>query len=91
MTPQEAIETIKIAQAEVEWNYPMDYAAAFDVANRALEKQIAKKPKLIHSRYGDLYECPTCHTCRFREHIRDFCEICGQKLDWSEEKGGTEE
>lgn len=39
MKPQEAIETIKIALAEVEWEYPMDYAAAFETAIEALEKQ----------------------------------------------------
>ena len=36
MKPQEAIETIKIAIAEVEWEYPMDYAAAFETAIEAL-------------------------------------------------------
>ena len=35
----EAIETIKIAVAEVEWNYPLDYAIAFETAVNALEKQ----------------------------------------------------
>ena len=39
MTNKEAIETIKIAITEVEWNYPMDYAAAFETAIEALEKQ----------------------------------------------------
>ena len=39
MTPEEAIETIKIAITEVEWNYPMDYAGAFETAIEALEKQ----------------------------------------------------
>ena len=38
MTPQEAIETIKIAIAEVEWDYPMDYTVAFEEAIKALEK-----------------------------------------------------
>ena len=42
MTPQEAIDTIKIAIAEVEWDYPMDYAVAFEEAIKALEKQIPK-------------------------------------------------
>ena len=37
MTPQEAIETIKIAIAEVEWNYDMNYAVAFEMAIEALE------------------------------------------------------
>lgn len=37
MTNQEAIELIKVAQAEVEWSCPMDYAAAFDLAIKSLE------------------------------------------------------
>lgn len=28
MTPQEVIKTLEVAKAEVEWNYPMDYAVA---------------------------------------------------------------
>lgn len=39
MKPQEAIRVMKIALAEVEWEYPMDYAAAFETAIEALEKQ----------------------------------------------------
>lgn len=42
MTNQEAIETIKLAQAQIEWEYPMDYAAAFDMAISALQMQEAK-------------------------------------------------
>lgn len=39
MTLHEAIETIKIAIAEVEWQYPMDYAIALEMAIKALEGQ----------------------------------------------------
>ena len=39
MTNEESIEIIKVARAEVEWEYPMDYAAAFDKAIEALEKE----------------------------------------------------
>lgn len=39
MAIDEVIKTIETARAEVEWEYPMEYAAAFDVAIRALEKQ----------------------------------------------------
>lgn len=39
MTKDEAIETIKTAIAEVEWEYPMNYATAFDMAIEALKKQ----------------------------------------------------
>lgn len=38
MTEKEAIEALKIAIAEVEWNYPIDYAVAFEVAIKALEE-----------------------------------------------------
>lgn len=47
MTNQEAIETIKIAIAEVEWNYPMDYSIAFDMAIDALEKEKIYKSTLF--------------------------------------------
>ena len=50
MTNKEAIETIKIAIAEVEWNYPMDYAIAFETAISALEKQIPKKV-ILHNKF----------------------------------------
>lgn len=43
MKPQEAIRIMKIALAEVEWEYPMDYAAAFETAIEALEKQAIKQ------------------------------------------------
>lgn len=37
MTEHEAISIIKTAIAQVEWEYPMDYAAAFDMAIKALD------------------------------------------------------
>lgn len=45
MTNQEAIEAIKLARSQVEWDYPMDYAAAFDKAIEALEQE----PTLLSS------------------------------------------
>lgn len=38
MTNQEAIDIIKTAIAQVEWDYPMNYATAFERAVNALEK-----------------------------------------------------
>lgn len=32
MTRKEVIDTLKVAKAEVEWCYPMDYYVAFDKA-----------------------------------------------------------
>ncbi len=86
MTPQGAIEIIKIAIAEVEWNYPMEYAEAFEIAISALEKQIPKKPKVLKVHDISGYKYGDCHC---GEHIMDdekFCSNCGQALDWSEEE-----
>ena len=80
MTNKEAIENIKIAIAEVEWNYPMDYAIAFDVAINALEKQIPKKPKDD----GWLY-CPICNRDVLLDHFA-YCPDCGQALDFGGEE-----
>lgn len=43
MTIKEAIETIKIAKAEVEWEYPMNYQIAFDMALEALKEKLTTK------------------------------------------------
>ena len=86
MTPQEAIDLIKIAIAEVEWNYPIDYAIAFQVATEALEKQIPKKPFNITLEYdGDYGKCPCCGRTVGDFHDLKKCHNCGQLLDW---KGG---
>ena len=39
MTNKEAIEIIKCAIAEVEWDYPLDYTIAFKKAIEALERE----------------------------------------------------
>lgn len=95
MTPEEAIKTIQVAIAEVEWNYPLDYAIAFETAIKALEKQVAKNPKphtvdveklkIGNANWGKgtaVYRCPNCND--FISRTYDFCYKCGQALDWSE-------
>lgn len=89
MKPQEAIETIKIALAEVEWEYPMDYAAAFETAIEALEKQTPKKVEFVDGREALL--CPCCGIdfmgcLTDPDHDPYYCYECGQALDWSEEE-----
>ena len=51
MTGQEAIETIEQAKANVEWDYPMDYAAAFDYAIECIK--IVEDIKKITCTCGD--------------------------------------
>lgn len=81
MTPEEAIKTIQVAIAEVEWEYPMNYSVAFETAIKALEKQIPKKLKDD----GWLY-CPICGRDVLMDRF-DYCPDCGQALDWSEDNG----
>jgi uncharacterized paraquat-inducible protein A len=83
MTPQGAIEIIKIAISEVEWEYPIKYAVAFEEAISALEKQIPKK--LIINEKDGMRHCPNCDTF-FLSGGKRHCEKCGQALDWSEEE-----
>ena len=85
MTLEEAIRTIKAAQAQVEWEYPMDYAVAFDMAISALEKQIPKKVRITTS----TKRCSVCG--RQLSGIgnihpeRNYCQRCGQKICWEGE------
>ena len=97
MTPNEAIETIKIAIADVEGNYPLDYSIAFETAIEALEKQIPKKPGATEDYPHRLY-CSNCYypfernkseIDLIREHFivgNKYCPDCGQALDWSDEE-----
>ena len=78
MTAKEAIQTIEAAKAEIEWNYPLDYAAAFEVAIEALEKQIPKKP-IINKRK---IQCVNGHN-QPTQHYK-YCPMCGQLMDWSD-------
>lgn len=91
MTAEEAIKTIQIAIAEVEWNYPLDYSIAFKTAIKALEKQIPKKP--INEKC--YYICPCCRgelgvsdddIFIYKLSMPKYCSNCGCVLDWSEVK-----
>lgn len=60
MNYEESIETIKIAKAEVEWNYPLDYQIAFDVAIDCIEKQ------------SDIIHCIDCDKWDIHHTITGF-------------------
>lgn len=92
MTNEEAIKTIEIAIADVEWNYPMDYAIAFENAISALEKQIPKKAirasraiekdgQLFMNDDNEYWKCPMCanYDVPLREN-QQYCHYCGQKI-----------
>lgn len=90
MTNEEAIKTIELAIAEVEWNYPMDYAIAFETAISALEKQIPKKVNISlkgTTGWNTKCHCPNCHS--MVSHGK-YCSNCGQALDFNSNGSDTE-
>ena len=78
MNLKEVIKTLELAKAEVEWDYPMDYAVAIDEAIKAVEKQIPKKPEIE----GEYYICPVCGVYQeTSEGNPPYCINCGQAIE----------
>ena len=89
MTLGEVIKTLEIAKAEVEWDYPMDYAVAIDEAIKAVDKQIPKKPVSKYKYRDGENVCPSCETenrCRTVMFWEKFCPDCGQRILWEVEE-----
>ena len=90
MTNQEAINDLKVILSEItECEESICYVTDIDaeplrLAIKALEKQIPKKPV-----YGAAnIKCPNCGATLlyyFHSFKIDYCNECGQRLDWSEE------
>ena len=79
MTPQEAIEIITNAIQTDNMTAEQDKALA--IVQKALEKQIAKKPADYDGKIKVGF-CPDCESVV----TSDFCDNCGQALDWSDDK-----
>ena len=88
MTKEETIKTIKTAIAEVEWNYPMDYTVAFEMAIETLEKQIPKKPLDCADFAGNKYKICLCCSAIVKdgEWRAYYCPDCGQAIKWESEE-----
>ena len=62
---------------------------SIDMAIKALEKQIPKKPPVVN-RPSIFIKVPVCPNCSTSEHYQPlygktkYCSNCGQKLDWSD-------
>lgn len=96
MTENEAIEELKYDCNELGKAIPCDtswgcsFENAYGMAIQALEKQIPKKVV----RDGKwIYKCPRCGACAetdcgdvFYDYRLDYCNGCGQRLDWSDEE-----
>ena len=72
MTAEEAIGILKVAVAEVEWNYPMDYAVAIETAIQALENNISAAKGIM----SELIEMPYGNGKALeREFIKAYTEV----------------
>ena len=87
MNLKDVIKTLELAKAEVEWDYPMDYAVAIDEAIKAIDKQIPKKPEPKKDASGEYYVCPVCVVYQeTSEGNPPYCINCGQRILWEVEE-----
>lgn len=85
MNIQKALEIITNAIQTGNVTAGQDMALA--IAQKALEKQMPKKPiptEEQHIRYSMNYICPLCGKHFSGTGIADYCYHCGQALDWSD-------
>ena len=82
MTESEAIELIEKDLKLHSKDLSSKYKNGLRMAIQALEKQIPKKPK-TDDRYV-MYICQCCND--FVKVSHNYCQNCGQKLDWSDEE-----
>ena len=62
-----------------------DWLTAIHMAEEALDKRIPKKS--LYTNKGTVTRCPVCEAIHLRciSSVEvDYCERCGQALDWSE-------
>lgn len=96
MTENEAIEELKYDCNELGKAIPCDtswgcsFENAYGMAIQALKKQI---PKKVVREGKWIYKCPCCGECAetdcgdvFYDYRLDYCNGCGQRLDWSDEE-----
>lgn len=74
MIIENTIKILQVAKSEIEWSAPLDYQLAFDIAIKALDKQI-QKPFIWED--GN----PICPVCGEEVWDMEWCNSCGQRLD----------
>lgn len=86
----EAAETIEILTIEFEEHMRYRAIGTVEDCREVMERQIAKKVNnrtLLRDLNGDPYsvrgDCPNCGNIGLLSNT-DYCNACGQKLDWSE-------
>lgn len=85
MTENEAIAEIRFNMSTIglKEDSVKRVVKARDLAIKALEKQIPKKPDFTEDKEFAL--CPRCNGKGLLDKQK-YCDNCGQKLDWSDEE-----
>ena len=90
MTTQEAIKRLEVLAASIEWEEPLDYQIALDMAIHALQLIGGDIGAAWHEIADDIYKCTSC---RFEicatgcidpdEYINiyKYCPQCGRKME----------
>lgn len=83
MTESEAINDLKMTKCT---RFFIPSNESLEIAIKALEKQIPKKPSAMESTNkltNGYFECPVCKDVVGVDDMQDvYCPNCGQKLDW---------
>ena len=97
MTESEAVEKLKnmrlfmqITDENNDCKFTEDDYKANEMAIKALEKQIPKKPvemKPTDKLLNGYFACPMCGGwVGMDEYSNEYCGCCGQKINWSDEE-----
>ena len=88
MTHEEAIKHFKSLQKRYTKEHNGRMCDKVNLALKALEKQIPKKPIIREAEdsfgYVKHILCPNCEKIDFGHERPCFCRICGQAIDWEE-------
>ena len=90
MTYEEAIKHFKSLQKRYTKEHNGRMCEKVNLALKALEKQVPKKPIIRKTKdyfgYVEYIICPNCEIVEFGHEHPCFCKLCGQALDWSDDE-----
>ena len=77
MTKKEAIDTLKLMQSQVEWEYPMDYAVAIDMAIAALSEE----PEQLTDKEQRIFLAAMAREEKVCKQVDDECRNCREPYE----------
>lgn len=83
MNAEEIIKILRLIQAAVEWDYPMEYSAAIDAAIEILEKETPIHPLHYEMDIGGRVIIPCGNCGSGLDGNEEYCKWCGQKVKWT--------